>query len=72
MEVRGIEHFANKIGQPGRAGDTVGILLPEDAKVKRGDLLVASRIGAQRAAPSSPAKIEAEAKQARRALGIPE
>lgn len=43
MKVLGLEQFANKIGEPGKAGDMIGILLPADADVKRGDLLVAAR-----------------------------
>ncbi len=44
MHVLGIEHFANKIGQPGKAGDTVGLLLDADqSEIQRGDVLVAAR-----------------------------
>ena len=68
MKVLGLEHFANKIGQPGKAGDILGVLLPEDAVVQRGDLLVASKVGPQRATPASPAQIDAQTKQVRQSI----
>ena len=45
MKVLGIEHFANKIGQPARAGDICGVLLAGIGvdEIHRGDFLVAAR-----------------------------
>ena len=40
-KVLGIESFA--IARPIEVGDSIGVLLPEDTEVKRGDVLVKHR-----------------------------
>jgi len=39
VKVLGMERFVNRIGQPGVAGESLGLLLPVGTNVKRGDVL---------------------------------
>jgi len=42
MEVLGIETFASMLHNPPKVGDSIGVLLPLNTEVKRGDIIVAS------------------------------